>query len=32
EIVEKASRHVLTDQGIETFDNDWKKLGIRTFP
>jgi transaldolase len=32
EILEKASRHVLTDQGIETFDNDWKKLGIRTFP
>ena len=29
EILEKASRHVLTDQGIEKFDTDWKKIGIR---
>lgn len=32
EILEKASHHVLTDQGIEKFDVDWKKLGIRKFP
>ncbi len=32
EILEKASRHVLTDQGIEKFDADWKKIGIRKFP
>lgn len=32
EILQKASRHVLTDQGIEKFDTDWKKIGIRKFP
>ena len=32
EILEKATAHLLTDQGIAKFDNDWKKLGVRTFP
>lgn len=32
DILQKASRHLLTDQGIERFDTDWKKLGIRKFP
>ncbi len=32
DIFEKAVTHILTDQGIETFDKDWKKLGITTFP
>jgi transaldolase len=32
EILEKASHHVLTDQGIAKFDRDWKKLGVRKFP
>jgi transaldolase len=32
EVLEKATKHVLTEQGIEKFDADWKKLGIRTFP
>ncbi len=31
-ILEKASQHVLTDQGIAKFDKDWKKLGVRKFP
>jgi transaldolase len=31
-VLEQATRHILTDQGIEKFDHDWKKLGVRTFP
>lgn len=31
-VLEKATHHLLTDQGIEKFDNDWKKLGVRKFP
>jgi len=30
--LEKALYHALTQQGIEQFDADWKKLGIRQFP
>lgn len=32
EVMEKMSHHVLTDQGIEKFNADWQKLGIRQFP
>lgn len=32
EILEKAITHQLTDQGIEKFSSDWKKLGINRFP
>lgn len=32
DVLEKASDHVLTTKGIELFDNDWKKLGVRSFP
>jgi len=31
-VFEKAINHVLTDQGIEKFDADWQKLGIKQFP
>ncbi len=31
-ILEKATEHILTDQGIAKFDADWKKIGIRKFP
>ncbi len=31
-VLEKATTHVLTDQGIEKFDADWQKLGIKQFP
>lgn len=27
-----SMKHILTDQGIEKFDDDWKKLGIKQFP
>ena len=32
EILEKSLEHVLSNQGIEKFMADWKKLGIRQFP
>lgn len=32
EVFEKSMHHVLTDNGITKFDNDWKKLGIKQFP
>lgn len=32
EVFEKSLAHPLTDQGIEKFDADWKKLGIAQFP
>lgn len=31
-IFEKATQHILTDQGIALFEADWKKLGISKFP
>jgi len=31
-VLEKATKHVLTDQGIEKFLVDWKKLGVKQFP
>lgn len=31
-VLEKSTEHLLTDRGIELFDRDWKKLGIKTFP
>lgn len=31
-VLEKATRHPLTDDGIEKFDADWKKLGVKQFP
>jgi len=32
EVFEKSLEHPLTHQGIEKFDADWKKLGIKQFP
>lgn len=32
EVLEKATKHPLTDQGIEKFMADWSKLGISKFP
>ena len=32
EVLKKATDHLLTDRGIEKFDMDWKKLGIKKFP
>jgi len=32
EILAKSLEHPLTDRGMELFANDWKKLGIQTFP
>jgi len=32
EVFENAMEHQLTDQGMATFDTDWKKLGISQFP
>lgn len=31
-VLEKMTKHPLTDQGIAKFDADWQKLGIKTFP
>lgn len=31
-VLEKSSRHLLTKEGIEQFNADWKKLGNPTFP
>ena len=31
-IFEEMFEHPLTDKGIEIFDNDWNKLGIKQFP
>lgn len=31
-VLEKATTHVLTDQGIRKFIDDWKKLGVKQFP
>lgn len=32
EVLEKSMEHPLTDQGIEKFNADWKKLGLSQFP
>ena len=32
EVLEKSVHHILTDQGMQKFDADWKKLGISKFP
>lgn len=32
DVFEKSLNHPLTNQGIATFDADWKKLGIKQFP
>jgi len=32
QVLEKITRHPLTDQGIIKFDADWQKLGIKQFP
>jgi transaldolase len=32
DILEKAVKHPLTEQGMKQFDEDWKKLGIKQFP
>lgn len=32
DVLEKSLTHILTNQGIEKFDEDWQKLGIRQFP
>lgn len=32
EIFEKSITHILTNQGIEKFNADWKKLGVQHFP
>lgn len=31
-VLEKAVKHPLTDQGLDMFLADWKKLGIKIFP
>lgn len=31
-VLEKATTHLLTNQGIAKFDTDWAKLGVRKFP
>jgi len=31
-LFEKAMTHLLTERGIEVFDADWAKLGVKTFP
>ena len=31
-VLEKASKHLLTDEGIALFNTDWAKLGVRKFP
>ena len=31
-VMEKATKHPLTDQGIAKFNADWQKLGIKQFP
>ncbi len=31
-VLEKASQHILTDQGIDKFNADWAKLGVKNFP
>lgn len=31
-VMEKASKHILTDEGIALFNADWNKLGVRNFP
>lgn len=31
-ILQQALEHPLTDRGIEKFDTDWQKLGIKQFP
>ena len=31
-VVEKITTHPLTDRGIEKFNADWQKLGIKSFP
>lgn len=32
DVLEKASKHSLTQEGIEKFNADWAKLGIKQFP
>jgi transaldolase len=32
DVMEKSTKHVLTDQGIDKFNADWAKLGVKTFP
>jgi transaldolase len=32
EVFEKAINHPLTNAGMQKFDDDWQKLGIRQFP
>ncbi len=31
-VLQKATHHILTDQGIEKFNQDWRKLKITRFP
>jgi len=31
-VLEKSLTHVLTDQGIQKFNADWAKLGVKQFP
>lgn len=32
DVLEKSLNHILTDKGIQLFDADWQKLGIKQFP
>lgn len=32
DILEKSANNLLTDKGIELFDRDWQKLGVKHFP
>ena len=31
-VLEHGVHHLLTDQGIEKFAADWRKLGVKQFP
>lgn len=31
-VLEKATAHILTEQGIAAFNDAWQKLGVRNFP
>ena len=32
QVLEGMTQHILTDKGMQSFDEDWKKAGIRQFP
>ncbi len=32
DVLRKAVEHPLTDKGMQLFNDDWQKLGYKTFP